>query len=234
MSNTLKYIGFIFAKKISSGLPNKNIMNFNGMPLIAHTIKQAQESQIFDDIVVSTDCSEIAAISIKYGASVPFMRPSRLAEFNTPEIDCWKHAINEYRNLISDFDYFVSLPCTSPLRTSKTIQDLINSHTLKHDLTLCVTPSSRSPYFNIVKKNNDDTISLVVEGKFSNRQEVPVTYDVTTVGYISTPKYILNANHLFDGKIGSHIVEKRISIDIDDINDFNIAQSIANNINFEK
>ena len=234
MSNKLKYIGFIFAKKISSGLPNKNIMEFNGIPLIAHTIKQAQETDIFDDIVVSTDCPVIAEISIKYGASVPFMRPSNLAKFNTPELDCWKHAVNEYRNLISDFDYFVSLPCTSPLRTPKTIQDLINSHTSKHDLTLCVTPSGRSPYFNMVKKDNDDTISLVIEGKFNNRQEAPMTYDVTTVGYISTPKYILSANHLFDGKIGSHIIDKKISIDIDDIDDFNIAQSLSDNIDLEK
>ena len=222
----MKYVAFIFAKGNSEGLKNKNILDLNGMPLIAHTIIQAQKCEVFDDIVVSTDSEKIADIAVKYGASVPFMRPSVLSEANTPELDCWKHAIKEYRKYKSNFEYFVSLPCTSPLRRPYDILKLLNSHQDDHDITLCITPSSRSPYFNMVKKNEDGTINLIIKSKYNNRQEIPLTYDVTTIGYISKTDYVLKCSHIFNGNVGAITIDKQYCLDIDDSYDFEIASSL--------
>ena len=77
MKNTT---AFIFARSGSKGLKDKNIKDFAGKPLIAHTITAALESKIFNDVVVSTNSKRIATISESYGASVPFLRPKNLSE----------------------------------------------------------------------------------------------------------------------------------------------------------
>ena len=115
----MKNIAFIFARGGSKGIKNKNILKFDDKPLIAHTIESAIMSQLFDDVVVSTDDDQIAEISTSYGASVPFIRPAKLASDNSNELLSWKHAIQNYENEISRF---ISLPCTSPLRNFSTIK----------------------------------------------------------------------------------------------------------------
>ena len=76
-----KYLGVIPARGGSKGIPKKNIKELNGKPLIAYTIEAAQgavEAGAMDRFIVSTDSEEIAEISRRYGAEVPFMRPDYL------------------------------------------------------------------------------------------------------------------------------------------------------------
>ena len=73
-------IAIIPARKGSKGLPNKNTMEFNGKPLICHTIESAINSVMINEVFVSTDDKEIADISKSYGAKAPFLRPSELAQ----------------------------------------------------------------------------------------------------------------------------------------------------------
>ena len=79
-------IAFIFARKDSKGLKDKNIKNLHGKPLIAWTIDTAKKSKLIDKVFVSTDCEHIADIAKQYGADVPFIRPKSLAKDNTPEL----------------------------------------------------------------------------------------------------------------------------------------------------
>lgn len=69
----------ICARGGSKGVKNKNVRLINGKPLIEHTIRVAKASGLFTDIVVSTDCDEIAEASVKAGAQVLFKRPIHLA-----------------------------------------------------------------------------------------------------------------------------------------------------------
>ena len=126
----MKTVAFIFARGGSKGLPDKNIRLFSGKPLIAHTIDQAIESNLFTDVVVSTDSENIAKISREYGATVPFMRPSRLANDTSNEWLSWQHATNNY---VGEIDCFVSLPCTSPLRDYQTVNKMIINLTTKKE-----------------------------------------------------------------------------------------------------
>jgi len=70
----MKNIAIITARSGSKRLPNKNIMNLAGMPLMAHSIKAAKESGIYDTVMVSTDSEEYARIARERGAEVPFLR----------------------------------------------------------------------------------------------------------------------------------------------------------------
>ena len=80
----------------------KNIVNLGGVPLIAWTIKSALKSKYIDELIVTTDSDEIAKISEKYGAIVPFIRPKYLASDDANSRDVLEHAINEYEKIIKD------------------------------------------------------------------------------------------------------------------------------------
>jgi len=71
----MKTIAIIMARGGSKGLPRKNVKLLAGKPLIAYTIEHAKASGVCDEIIVTTDDDEIASISKKYGAKVPFVRP---------------------------------------------------------------------------------------------------------------------------------------------------------------
>ena len=73
-------IALIPARGGSKRIKNKNIIEFEGIPIIGHAIKLALETKVFDDVIVSTDDERIRNISLEYGASVPWTRPVELAD----------------------------------------------------------------------------------------------------------------------------------------------------------
>ena len=86
-------IAVIPARGGSKRIPRKNIKLFAGKPMIAWSIEAAKKSEVFDDIIVSTDDEEIANIALKYGASVPFLRPANLSDDFVGTNAVVKHAI---------------------------------------------------------------------------------------------------------------------------------------------
>ncbi len=225
----MKKIAFIFARGGSKGLPNKNILDFCGKPLIAHTIYESIASKIFDDIVVSTDDEVIAKIAKEYGATVPFERPKALASDHSDEWQIWKHATETYRD---DFDVFISLPCTSPLREYTDISAMIDKYeNIKCDAVIGITKSNHNPSFNMVSKNKEGVISLLEksDNNIFRRQDSNECYNITTYAYICNPQYIRESANLLSGKIYGYELEKRVCVDIDDIDDFKFAEYLQNN-----
>ena len=96
----MKTIAIIMARGGSKGLPRKNVKLLAGKPLIAHTIEHAKASGVCDDVIVTTEDDEIAKISEKYGAKVPFKRPAELADDITPPEPVIKHALLEYEKTV--------------------------------------------------------------------------------------------------------------------------------------
>lgn len=92
-------IAVIPARGGSKRIPRKNIKNFSGKPMIAWSIAAAKASGLFDQIIVSTDDDEIAAIARAHGASTPFMRPAHLADDLTPTVPVLAHAVQACREL---------------------------------------------------------------------------------------------------------------------------------------
>jgi len=90
--------------------------------LIAHTIETARVAEVFDEIIVSTDDNDIARIALQWGATVPCLRPSELAQDNSPDIDWVLHAVDQMVSVpLEGKDVLAILRPTSPLRTSPTI-----------------------------------------------------------------------------------------------------------------
>jgi CMP-N-acetylneuraminic acid synthetase len=219
---------FIFARGGSRGLPNKNILDFAGKPLIAWSIKQAIESSRIDRIIVSTDSIEIAEISREYGAEVPFIRPAALASDTSPELDSWKHALKYFKDTEGSIpEIFLSLPCTAPLRIQDDIDRNLDCLTENRaDIAISVSPSMKSPYFNMIQLSDSGQANLVIEPhtKYARRQDVPQTFDITTVAYSARSKFILETDNILSGKIFASIVDRNRAIDIDDALDFDIAE----------
>lgn len=232
-----KVPAFIFARGGSRGLSNKNILDFAGRPLISWTINQAIENPRIERVIVSTDSPEISEISKYYGAEVPFLRPSELASDTSPEILSWKHALNFLKQTEGKIpEIFLSLPCTSPLRAQSDIDNNLDCLLEKQaDIAISVCPSQRSPYFNMVKLEENNQASLVMKSEkyFSRRQDVPGTYDLTTVVYSARSLYVLETNDLMSGNVFASVVDRDRAIDIDDQFDFEIAEYLFQKKNGE-
>jgi CMP-N,N'-diacetyllegionaminic acid synthase len=121
-------LALIPARSGSKRLPNKNIKLLNGHPLISYTIISAIQSRQFEEVIVSTDSEEIARIARYYGASVPDLRPSELAQDFSCDIDWVNHALNcLLRNPLDSIEFVAILRPTSPLRKHSTIVKALES-----------------------------------------------------------------------------------------------------------
>jgi N-acylneuraminate cytidylyltransferase len=110
-----KHTAFVFARGGSKGLPDKNILEIGGAPLIAWSIKHAKSCSRIERVIVSTDSEKIKEIALEYGAEVPFMRPAELANDTASELDAWRHAIRELERIDGTYpEVMISLPATSP------------------------------------------------------------------------------------------------------------------------
>ena len=158
-------VAFIFARGGSKGLPGKNIRSFGGKPLIAWSIECALSVKTIQRVIVSTDSVEIAGIAKEYGAEVPFSRPAELATDKSAEWLSWQHALNYLKLSSGELpDAMISLPTTSPLRTVHDVENCLDEFSRGGcEVLITVTEASRNPYFNMVKDNDDGTVSLVAE-----------------------------------------------------------------------
>jgi len=223
-------VAFVFARGGSKGLPRKNIKNLNGKPLLVHSIDLAKEISEISRIFVSTEDQEIALIAKEAGAEV-IKRPDDLAEDDTPEILAWKHALETICKNNIMCTKFVSIPTTAPLRTVGDVQSCLDLFDESTDVVITVSDSHRNPFFNMVSMDHENYVELLNKNddQYYRRQDVPVTYDVTTVAYVSRPEFVMSANGLFEGRVKAVKIPKERSIDIDSEMDFRIAEMMLNN-----
>lgn len=114
-------LAVIPARGGSTRIPDKNIKRVDGMPLIAHTIRDAEAATELDRVIVSTDDEQIATTAREYGGNVPFMRPAHLATDHAPTGGAITHALNWATEQYGEFNYVCVPQVTSPLRTPEDI-----------------------------------------------------------------------------------------------------------------
>ncbi len=224
----LKTIGFIFARGGSKGVPGKNIKDLGGKPLLQYAIEIGLKSKLIDRVIVSTDDEIIAKKAVDAGAEVPFIRPAELAGDDSPEWLSWQHAIKEIRSAGYDFDVFVSIPATSPLRETQDVDSCIESLIKDNDADAVITvcEAQRHPSFNMVVLDDERYAELAWQGDetVTRRQDAPALYDMTTVAYAAKPKFVLQANSIFEGRVKAVVIPRERALDIDTEFDFKIAE----------
>jgi len=189
----MKPICLICARGGSKGIPNKNIRIISKKPLIAHTITSAINSKLFSHVVVSTENKNIAQISKKYGAEVPFIRPKNLALDTTPVGDVFIHAIKKLYSLGYEFEIFVNRDCTVPFIKNTDIKktiDLLKNK--KCDAVYGVYRQHLNPYFNMMEKNKEGYLRLSkkLKKRPKNRQKAPIVFQLNGLFTFDAKKFL--------------------------------------------
>ena len=127
--NCKKVLGLIPARGGSKGVPRKNIKEMCGRPLISYTIEAALQSTVLDMALVSTDDKQIREKALKWGETVPFMRPHELAQDETPMEPVVEHTIEHVKNNYEgNWKTVVILQPTSPLRDEGDIDGALEKY----------------------------------------------------------------------------------------------------------
>lgn len=222
----MKNLAIIPARSGSKGLKNKNIKLLNGKPLLAYSIDVAKDSNLFDEIMVSTDSAEYADIAREFGANVPFLRSSDLSDDISSTWDVVKDVIYRYKSLGVEFDTVTLLQPTSPLRTSN---DLTEGYLImiekNANFVVSVCETDHSPLLaNTLPDNHSMEGFIKPEVAKLPRQKIPTFYRINGAIYIVKVNYLLNTSDIYSDKCFAYIMKKENSIDIDDLLDFSIAE----------
>lgn len=227
MIKNKKMLAIIPARSGSKGLKDKNIKQLNGKPMIAYTIEAAIKSGIFDDVIVSTDSQVYADIATRFGATVPFIRPDYLSNDTATSIDMIIHTIEELSKVGKEYDYFMLLQPTSPLRTK---EDIINSTELLFakdaNSVISICEAEHSPLYMNTLDETLDMDGFLPKGIKTRRQELDKYYRINGAIYLAKVDYFIKYNDFYKEKSYAYIMDKRTSIDIDDEVDFIIAESL--------
>jgi CMP-N-acetylneuraminic acid synthetase len=228
----MKILAIIPARAGSVRLPNKNILPLNGKPLIQWTIDAALKSKC-TDVIVSTDSQNIADISLKSGADVPFLRPSELSGNTATTIDVLKFTVDK---LASDFDkiydIIILLQPTSPLRSFKHIDEAIDQYIDKEVSSLAsVCLCEHSPLWTGPISENNSMNQFVTNLVNKRSQDLPDFYRLNGAIYITNNENLKNNEILSSKSCSAYKMEQRYSIDIDNLLDFQIAETVNESIN---
>jgi len=112
-------LGIVPARGGSKGVPGKNVRPLAGHPLLAYAVAAARGAGVFDRVVCSTDSGKIAEVAQRYGAEIPFLRPTELATSTSPDIEWITHALGE---LGEHYDLFAIVRATNPFRGPDVLQ----------------------------------------------------------------------------------------------------------------
>lgn len=223
---------FVFARGGSKGVVGKNLRTLAGKPLLAHSIDTARKCKSIKEVFVSTDDKKIAKVAEGLGVQV-IDRPAELATDEAPEWLAWQHAVHWLENRGHKFDVFLSLPTTSPLRNTQDVENCLNALTENTDFVVTITKSTRSPWFNMVKKEGEMLSPLCNEKAYTRRQDTPASYDMTTVAYVSRPSCIKLSNSIFESRVKGVLIPQDRALDIDTECDLVIAEALINKRAFE-
>ncbi len=229
MSNNIHYINIIViipARGGSKGIPGKNIKNFEGKPLISHSIEYARDSKLINEIYVSTDDDQIAHISKTAGAKI-IKRPPELSTDTSSTESAIKHALNNIDNLP---DIIVLLQPTSPLRPKKSLDLIVDKFINgKYDSLLSLSPSN-----NFFWKINSEKISPEYDYMDrKRRQDIKKhekKYFENGSVYVFTREHFELTNNRLGGEIGYVIFPEEYGYEIDVPKDLIILEQLSREI----
>lgn len=215
----------ICARGGSKRLPGKNVRLFLGKPLIAHTIIAAQRSKVFHKIAVSSDSLEILDIAQQYNADLIIKRPAVLATDESSSLDAFKHALlfaEQEANI--QYDNFVALQPTSPLRRSIHIQEAYQLFFSNRPYNLfSVTLSGNTLGKNRIDCSKDGYIKYL--GVSSRHGEA--IYEINGAIYIWDRNRFIARQNVISENSRIYIMPKALSLDIDTVEDFQQAENMA-------
>ncbi len=211
----------------SKRIPRKNIKEFNGKPIIAYSIEAALKSNCFDQVIVSTDDVEIVEVAKKYGAQVPFIRPTELSNDYAGTIPVIKHAIEwleENNNSIESVCcLYATAPFIQPQTISRAFQRLQESKT-----DYCFSATSFTfPIQRALRITQDDKVDMFYPEYFNVRsQDLEEAYHDAGQFYWGKAQAFKDELPIFSEVATSYILPRYLVQDIDTKEDWIRAEAM--------
>lgn len=220
-----KILAVITARGGSKRIPRKNIKNFCGKPIIEYSINAATSSGMFDEVMVSTDDDEIASISIKAGANVPFKRSPATSNDYATTRDVLLEVLHKYETFGKQFDYMVCLYPTNPFITSQKLIDAINILiNEKCEEVVPIVRFSFPPQRAYILDNQGSLIYKWDEYKDIRSQDLESFYHDAGQFYCYNVRDFLENDGRIKGKIRPIILSEYEVQDIDNEDDWKMAE----------
>lgn len=218
----MKNIAIITARGGSKRIPRKNIKDFMGKPMLAYAIDAALKSDIFDEVMVSTEDAEIAEIAKKYGAKVPFMRSEKTASDFATTFDVLDEVIQEYKKSGKEFE---TLCCIYPCVPFLKAETLKAAYSKMKGLDAVVPVCKYSvPIEWAMKIENGLLIPNDREAQNMRSQDIkPKYFDVGMFYFCKTEK-MYEYKSLISEKTSAYIISEDECQDIDTIEDWRMAE----------
>jgi N-acylneuraminate cytidylyltransferase len=221
----VRKIAIIPARGGSKRIPKKNSKDFLGKPIISYAIEAALQSNLFDEVMVSTDDSEIAEIAKRYGAKVPFFRSAKNADDFATTMDVLLEVLNDYEKRNYKFDYACCIyPCTPLLK----VENLINSfQILKNENLDCVFPIVKYgfPIQRAVRINEKQLVEMFQREHLTTRsQDLEASYHDVGQFYFFDVQKLMEKQQLLTDNTGFIELSEMESQDIDTISDWELAE----------
>lgn len=217
-----KRIAIITARGGSKRIPKKNIKDFCGKPIIAYSIEAAIASELFDEVMVSTDSEEIAGIAKKYGASVPFMRSAETSNDYATTNDVLIEVFNEYKKRGQEFDIAVCIYPTAPFVTADKLKRAIDM--VEKDGADAVTPVvqfSFPPQRAFIIRDNALEYQYPENASARSQDLEPIYHDCGQF-YVMKPKNVMDG--IIIKKTTPIVMPESEVQDIDTVEDWKIAE----------
>ena len=221
MQNT---IAIIPARGGSKRIPQKNIKDFLGKPMLSYAIKACKDAGIFSEIMVSTDSAEIAEIALNTGARVPFMRSQKTADDFATTFDVLEEVISNYKKEKREFDYICCVyPCV-PFLSGQTLQDAYNKLMTSDNDALQPVCKFPVPIEWAMKIENGLLVPNDRKAQSIRSQDLEPKFFDVGMFYMIKNEALLREKTLTPAKTMAYIMDEREVQDIDTLDDWQLAE----------
>ncbi|MEL7001566.1 MAG: pseudaminic acid cytidylyltransferase [Bacteroidota bacterium] len=226
----MKKIAIIPARGGSKRIPRKNIKNFLGKPIISYSIEAAINSELFDEIMVSTDDEEIAEIALKFGANVPFMRSRENADDHSTTVDVILEVLQNYNKQKVQFDFGCCIYPTAPFVKTDHLKQGWELLISKGFSTVFPTVEYSYPIWRSLEVKNQRVNMIWPEYYKSRSQDLKVAYHDAGQWYWFKKENLQENPILLSNESGSIVLSNLEVQDIDNESDWTIAELKYNHL----
>jgi len=220
----MKNIAIIPARGGSKRIPKKNIKLFLGKPVIAYSIEAALNSKLFDEVMVSTDDTEIAEIAQQYGAKVPFLRSETASNDFATTADVLIEVLESYKKLSKEFNYTCCIYPTAVFVTPEKLQTAFNLLTQKKYSSVFPIMPFSYPIWRSLKIENEKLSMNFPEYQNSRSQDLPMAYQDAGQYYFFKPEVLYEEKTLLTSNSHGIIIDDIHGQDIDNLTDWKMAE----------
>ncbi|HFD3445547.1 TPA: acylneuraminate cytidylyltransferase family protein, partial [Enterococcus faecium] len=211
----------------SKGFKNKNLKYLAGKPLVHFAlamidIYQQKHPEHNCTTCLNTDSNELVELTTKLNPSVKIVeRKPELATDTVGKIEVIRDSFLQLEREDNIFDLIIDLDLTSPLREVSNLEELIDEHlkNLDKDVYFSVVSARRNPYFNMVKRIENE-VTIVNKSRYTSRQQTPEVFEMNASMYSFKPEFLKKSNYIFDGQCGIIKMRDYLILDIDSEEDF--------------